>query len=243
MGPELAVAARWRQQLPLVVRAAGLGTVGVHLYPLTTCRSASEVTVHGLLSRSAGDSPGRIAWVARTAHGLGEPAIISEANSASCGGKPGVSNTPAAAVWGVRFGISALEAGFGEVRFHSSGNSYDPFIVRGGQVYQRPLADALVALNSWFPLGTTLHPVLSTSLAAEGVVAHAALRPDGTVVLILDDESARPAKVLLRGVSIAQLTTISALHDGMPTRTVTSPTAQVRLALAPNEIVAVAGRP
>jgi hypothetical protein len=243
VGPELAVASRWRRQLPLVVRAAGLGTVGVHLYPLTTCRSASEVTVQGLLSRSAGDAPGRIAWVARAAHGLGEPAIISEANSASCGGKPGVSNTPAAAVWGVRFGISALEAGFDEVRFHSSGNSYDPFIVRGGQVYQRPLADALVALNSWFPLGTTLHPVLSTSLAAEGVVAHAALKPDGTVVLILDDESARPAKVLLRGVSIAQLTTISALHGGMPRRPVRSPTAQVRLALAPNEIVAVAGRP
>ena len=136
-----------------------------------------------------------------------------------------------------------MKAGFGEVRFHLSGNWYDPFIVRGGQVYERPLADALVALNSWFPLGTTLHPVLSTSLTAEGVVAHAALRPDGTVVLILDDESARPAKVLLRGVSTAQLTTISALQDGMPTRTVTSPTAQVPLAMVPNEIVAVAGRP
>ncbi len=243
VGPELATAARWRKQLPMVVRVAGLGTVGVHLYPLTTCRSASEVTVDGLLSSSAGDSPGRLAWVARVAHGLGEPAIISEANSASCGGKPGVSNTPAAAVWGLRFGISALEAGFGEVRFHFSGNSYDPFIVRGGQVYERPLADALVALNSWFPLGTTLHPVLSTSLAAEGVVAHAALKPDGTVVLILDDESARPAKVLLRGVSVAQLTTISPLHGGMPTRTVTSPTAQVPLAIASDEIVAVAGRP
>jgi len=191
VGPELAVAAHWRTQLPLVVRTVGLGTVGVHLYPLTTCRSASEVTLGGLLSRSAADAPGRVAWVARAAHGLGGPAIVSEANSASCGGKPGVSNTPAAAVWGVRFGISALEAGFGEVRFHFSGNSYDPFVLRGGQVYVRPLADALVALNSWFPLGTTLHPVRSTSLAAQGVVAHAALRPDGTVLLILDDERER----------------------------------------------------
>ncbi|HTY97681.1 MAG TPA: hypothetical protein VMB91_11620 [Solirubrobacteraceae bacterium] len=243
LGPELAAPTRWRRALPLVVRAVGLGTVGVHLYPLTACGSGSEATIAGLLSRSAGSSPGRLAWVARTAHGLGVPAIISEANSASCGGQPGVSNTPAAAVWGLRFGISALEAGFGEVRFHSSGNSYDPFVVRGGRVYPRPLADALVALNSWFPLGTTLHPVPSTSLAAAGVVAHAALRPDGTVVLILDDQSARPAKVLLRGVSLAQLTTVSPLRAGMPTRTVTSPTAQLHLAIAPNEIVAVAGRP
>jgi len=49
--------------------------------------------------------------------------------------------------------------------------------------------------------------------------------------------------VLLRGVSKAQLTTISAAHAGMPTRAVTSATSQLRLSISPNEIVAVAGRP
>ena len=90
-------------------RALGLGTVGVHMYPLTTCRSPSEATIKGLLSRRAGNAPARLSWVAIAAHALGLPAIISEANSASCGGRPGVSNSPASAVWGLRFGLSALE--------------------------------------------------------------------------------------------------------------------------------------
>jgi hypothetical protein len=243
VGPELAVASRWRTQLPLVARSVGLGTVGVHLYPLSTCRSASEVTVKGLLSKRVGEAPARLGWVALAAHALGLPAIISEANSASCGGLPGVSNTPAAAVWGLRFGLSALEAGFEEVRYHFSGNSYDPFVLLDGQIHERPLADALLALNSWLPVGTTLHPVVSTALAAEGVLAHAALRPDGSIVLILDNESARQARVLVRGVSTAQMALLSPSQAGLPTRTVASATARVPLSLASNEIVALTARP
>lgn len=242
VGPELAVASRWRQQLPLVARALGLGTVGVHMYPLTTCRSPAEATIKGLLSRRAGNAPARMSWVAIAAHALGLPAIISEANSASCGGQPGVSNSPASAVWGLRFGLSALEAGFDEVRFHFSGNSYDPFVLHGGQVSERPLANALVALNTWLPVGTTLHPVASRTLAARGLVAHAALRPDGSVVLIIDNESAHAARVLLRGLSAGQLTLISSIAAGLPTRNVASPSADIPLALPPNAVVAVSGR-
>jgi len=243
VGPELAVASRWHQLLPLVVKTVGLGTVGVHLYPLTTCRSASETTIKGLLSRRAGNSPARLAWVAQAAHALGLPAVISEANSASCGGLPGVSNSPASAVWALRFGIAALEAGFEEVRFHFSGNSYDPFVVRGSQVYERPIANSLMALNTWLPVNSTLHAVASASLAAQGVVAHAALRPDGNAVLILDNQGARPARVLLRGLPTAQLTLVSASHSGLSARTVVSPTNQIPLSLAPNEIAAVIARP
>jgi hypothetical protein len=105
------------------------------------------------------------------------------------------------------------------------------------------LANALVALNTWLPLGTAVHPVPSKSLAAQGLVAHAALRPDGTLMLILDNESARPAHVLLRGVSAAQLTLLSPSQSGLPARNVGSPTAQIPIALAPNSIVAVIGRP
>ena len=145
-------------------------------------------------------------------------------------------------MWGLRFGISALEQGFDEVRYHFSGNSYDPFVVGGSRIYERPLANALVALNAWLPVGATLHPVPSKSLAAEGLVAHAALRPDGSVVLILDNESARPARLLLRGLSAAQLTLMSSIQAGLPTRNVGSPSAQIPLSVPPNAIVAVFGR-
>lgn len=242
VGPELAVPARWRQQLPLVIRALGLGTVGVHMYPLTTCRSPAEATIKGLLSRRAGNAPVRMTWVAIAAQALGLPAIISEANSASCGGQPGVSNSPASAVWGLRFGLSALEQGFDEVRFHFSGNSYDPFAVRGSQIYERPLANTLVALNTWLPVGTTLHPVASRTFAAQGLIAHAALRPDGSLVLIIDNERPHAARVLLRGLSVGQLTLMSSITAGLPARNLTSPSADIRIAIPANAVVAVSGR-
>ena len=242
LGPELAVPSRWRQQLPLVVRALGLGTVGVHMYPLTTCRSPTEATIKGLLSRRAGNAPERMSWVAIAAHALGLPAIISEANSASCGGQPGVSNSPASAVWGLRFGLSALEQGFDEVRFHFSGNSYDPFAVRGSQIYERPLANTLVALNTWLPVGTTLHPVASRTFAAQGLIAHAALRPDGSLVLIIDNERPHAARVLLRGLSVGQLTLMSSTVAGLPTRNLASPSADIPIAIPANGVVAVSGR-
>ena len=128
------------------------------------------------------------------------------------------------------------------MRFHFSGNSYDPFVVRGGQVSERPLANALVALNTWLPVGTTLHPVASRTLAARGLIAHAALRPDGTVVLIIDNESAHAARVLLRGLSAGQLTLMSSIAAGLPTRNVASPSADIPVAIPPNAVVAVSGR-
>ncbi len=56
----------------------------------------------------------------------------------------------------MRFVLSALKTGFHEVRFHFSGRSYDPFIVRGEEVLARPLESALAALNHWLPIGSSL---------------------------------------------------------------------------------------
>ena len=107
-------------------------TVGVHLYPLSAC-----VTPRGRHDRRAAlgaRRPTRLvasAWVVADASAAGVPAIISEANSASCGGVAGVSDSPAIAVWAVRFVLAALKTGFQEVRFHFSGAPYDPFVVSG----------------------------------------------------------------------------------------------------------------
>ena len=190
VGPELAVAVALARQLPLVVRALGLGTVGVHMYPLTTCRSASKPRSKASSHAAPANAPARLSWVALAAHALGLPAIISEANSASCGGQPGVSNSPASAVWGLRFGIRPWRQGFDEVRFHFSGNRTTRSRCVAATIYERPLANALVALNTWLPVGTMLHPVpAARAFAARGLLAHAALRPDGSVVLIIDSES------------------------------------------------------
>src|SRR6202012_1081902 len=108
-------------------------------------------TIKGLLSGGVGAAPSRLAWVGADARALGIPAVIPDANSVSCGGKAGVSDTRAAAVWAVRFVLSALKTGFAEVRFHFSGDPYDPFSLVNGEVVRRPIEAAMVALGQWLP--------------------------------------------------------------------------------------------
>ncbi len=195
VGPELARPSHWHAQLARVIATLHEQTVGVHAYPLSVCSTPRAATLGGLLARTVGEAPRRIAWVAAEAGAAGAPAILSEANSVSCGGKPGVSDAPASAVWAVRFVLSALESGFREVRFHFSGNSYDPFSLRGGAVLRRPLEGAIADLNQWLPVGASIHRVpLGTQLLGSAVGTAA-----GGLMLILDNESTRAVHVRLGG--------------------------------------------
>jgi hypothetical protein len=172
--------------------------------------------------------------VVSEARAAGAPAIISEANSASCGGLAGVSDRPAAAVWAVRFVLSALKTGFREVRFHSSGGPYDPFVVRGAEVLKRPLESALVALNQWLPVGSSLRSLPRV----QGLVATAVGQPRGGTVLILDNERARPRPVLLRNAYSVHIAVLSPVHAGLRTQTL-SAAGHIRLSIAANSVLAI----
>ena len=235
VGPELAGAASWRRELPRVIAQLQERSVGVHLYPLTACLSPRAVTVQGLLSAQAADGPRALAWVVADANRAGVPAIISEANSASCGGRIGVSDSPAAAVWAVRFVLSALKTGFREVGFHFSNDSYDPFVVRGNAVVVRPLESALVALNRWLPVGSSLETVHSTA----GLLSTAVSAPAGGVRLILDNERGRAQKVTLHSTRSVRVEVLSAAAPGLRARTVPAAHRRVKLDVAPNSVVAV----
>jgi hypothetical protein len=238
LGPELSRPGHWRDQLPRVLAALHEQTVGVHLYPLTDCRDPREVTIGGLLSARVADAPARLAWVVSEAQAAGLPAIISEANSASCGGLAGVSDRPAAAVWAVRFVLSALKTGFREVRFHSAGDPYDPFVVRGAEVLKRPLESALVALNQWLPVGSSLRSIPR----AQGLVGTAVRPPGGGAVLILDNERARARAVLVRNAYRVHIEVLSPTRAGVRSETV-SAAGHIRLSIAANSVVAIsAGR-
>jgi hypothetical protein len=238
LGPELSQPARWRTVLPHVLEQLHAQTVAVHLYPLTDCRSPREVTIGGLLSSRAGASPARLSWVVADAQAAGLPAIISEANSASCGGKPGVSDSPAAAVWAVRFVLSALKTGFREVRFHFAGDPYDPFVVQGGTVVARPLESALVALNRWLPVGGSLRTVPGV----RELVATALAQPGGKSVLVLDNERAKARPVVVRNAHTVHLAILSPAHGGLITETVTA-SGRLPLSIAPNTVVAISATP
>ncbi len=57
IGPELAIAGRWRHELPRIIGQLHEQTVGVHLYPLTACGSAPTATIDELLSANAAGAP------------------------------------------------------------------------------------------------------------------------------------------------------------------------------------------
>jgi hypothetical protein len=163
------------------------------------------------------------------------PAIISEANSASCGGEAGVSDSPASAVWAVRFVLTALKTGFQEVRFHFSGDPYDPFVVRGEEVLSRPLDSALVALNQWLPVGSVLH----TLAGVRGLVATAVQAPAGRTLLILDNEGKQAQPLVLRGAHTVHVEVLSATRAGVHAEQLSSPTDRIKLLVARNSVLAV----
>jgi len=88
--------------------------------PVQCLQRSARSHNRNLLSAGAGESPAASRGSSADAGAARVPAIISEANSVSCGGMAGVSNSPASAVWAVRFVLSALKTGFREVRFHLS---------------------------------------------------------------------------------------------------------------------------
>jgi hypothetical protein len=236
IGPELALPGQWQGELAHVIETLHEQTVGVHMYPLTACGSPRAVTINGLLSRSAANAPHRLAWVVADANAAGVPAIISEANSASCGGVAGVSDSPAAAVWAVRFVLSALDTGFREVRFHFSGNSYDPFIVRGGEVQTRPLESALVALNQWLAPGATLH----TIAGVRGLVANSIVASSGTTAfVILENESATARPVVLANAQSVHVQSLSAARAGLREAQLSATHGRIKLVIPANSLLAL----
>jgi hypothetical protein len=235
IGPELAGPQRWQRELPRVISQLHIGLVGVHAYPLTSCVTPKTATVGGLLTAYAGSEPRRLASVVAAAQAAGVPAILSEANSVSCGGVAGVSNSPASAVWAVRFVLTALKTGFEEVRFHFAGDPYDPFVLSGEQVIARPLDYALIALNQWLPLGATVRTVNGV----HGLQATNITSPTGLSTLILDNEHGKPQKVLIRGAASAHAETLSAAQTGLQTKQLTAGRGRIALTVAPSSVVAL----
>jgi hypothetical protein len=239
IGPELAGPEHWQHELPRVIAQLHLSMVGVHAYPLTACLTPKTATVGGLLTQYAADEPRKLASVVSLAQAAQVPAIISEANSVSCGGVAGVSNSPASAVWAVRFVLSALKTGFGEVRFHFSGDPYDPFVVSGEEVIKRPLDGALEALTKWLPVGASLRTVNGV----RGLVATSITGTAGQAVLILDNERGQAQKVVLRQAPGVQTETLSAASTGVQTAHLSATHGRIKLLVAPQSLVALTAAP
>jgi hypothetical protein len=191
-----------------------------HYYPLSDCDGPSGTAVT-LLSRATADAAvHRIRVAAAAAHAEGVPLRISETNSASCGGIPGVSNTFASALWVVDYLLTGAEFGVSGMNFHGSMtshcNAYSPLCRTNTSRYLvRPIYYGLLFTRL---LGTgRLLPV--TTRSATNLATHALRSSRGTVRVVLENLGGQARDISLHaGTSFGAATIV---HLTAPSLTAT----------------------
>ena len=127
-----------------------LGSVSGHLYPYSACvkhpRSASYPTVARLLSwQAAGGLAKDVAGAVAGAHDAGLKFRLTEINSVTCGGKAGVSNTFATALWAPDALFTLMRAGVDGVNLHVRASAINaPFALTRRGLFARPLLYGLI---------------------------------------------------------------------------------------------------
>ncbi len=238
-GPDLA-GIGWRETMTPVLERNPPVAMTVHAYPTAACgTAAAPTTAARLLTKHA--SVGLVekyAWLLAAAKAAGRPAIISESNSGSCGGRPGVSDQPVAGVWAARYVVAAMLAGWTQVRFHNAGTSYDALAFEAdGEVAIRPLGDALLFLHRWIPV-----PSRVSSASQNPDILAAKVAVGGHVSLIASSFAAKPTSFAIavprgaRRLRTETISTTSAVERGgwLAVRA-----HQTRLTLSPNTVVAI----
>jgi hypothetical protein len=151
VGPALAyprIDAAWLSTL-LAGPHPRLGIVSVHLYPYTRCASPDSPqypTIARLLSENAtAGLAGLVRTAVRLAHNAGLPLRMTELNSISCGGLPGVSNSFATALWAPDALFELLQAGVDGVNVHIRADAINgAFALTGHGLIARPLLYGLI---------------------------------------------------------------------------------------------------
>jgi len=195
---------RWGRS---VARSARPALLTGHHYPLG-CHQMPAPSIEGLLSaatrRSAALSLKRYMTVSRSTR---IPFRMDEAGSVSCGGRAGISNTFAAALWATDYITQAMAAGVTGINFqgnpayclgYSPLCASSPAALARGTLTAQPVWYALLltkALEGDTPLASRSSSAQQPNLAVRTMQA-----PDGTLhAVIIDDEppGSPPAAVSL----------------------------------------------
>jgi hypothetical protein len=152
----------------------GLSVATYHRYPLRACttdpQSPSFPTIPALLADSSSAGLAKpLARYAAVAHAHHVSFRVDELNSASCQGKPGVSDTFASALWVIDTLFNLARAGIDGVNVHSlPGASYEPFTFGhtasgAWQAVVHPEYYGLLLFERAFPPGAKLLTVAAPS--------------------------------------------------------------------------------
>jgi Glycosyl hydrolase family 79 C-terminal beta domain len=181
-----------------------LGMVTVHRYPLSGCSrhpsSNAYPTVGRLLSPELAQGMATaLRPVVDAAHDAGLPLRMTELNSINCGGREGVSNTFATALWASDALFALVHAGVDGVNLHVRADTINaPFALTGGGLDARPLLYGLILFrHALGPQARLLVPGIHARRSLN-LAAYAVRTGRHTLHVVLIDKGARSLRVALR---------------------------------------------
>jgi Glycosyl hydrolase family 79 C-terminal beta domain len=177
-----------------------------HNYPMSASRTLSPdspryPTIPRMLSPELMRGVAKeIRQLVQDAHAHHLPLRMAEVNSASSGGKNGVSNVFAAALWGADYSFTLAEQGAAGLNFHGgfSCRGYTPICVSQGRYYAQPLYYGILLFHAATP--GKLVPVSVQTHA--NVTAYGIIAGNGLLHLVLiNKDEQRSVSVRVSGLA------------------------------------------
>ena len=180
-----------------------LRAVSAHLYPYSACvkpGSHAYPTIARLLSRQASAGLAKdVVRAVEVAHRAGLQFRLTEINSVTCGGKAGVSNTFATALWAPDALFTLMRAGVDGVNLHVRAYpSNTPFTMTRRGLQPRPLFYGLMMFVRTLGPDARLVRLHLTAPRSLNLSAWAVRVRGGQLHVLLIDKSGRSARVDLR---------------------------------------------
>lgn len=188
----------WWSSLPRLLDAWGTraGALAAHLYAVPDCEAPTPPAAWLMSPAASRERVATLAPLLAIARRHDRPVRVDELNSAACGGRPQLSDTPAAALWLADTLFAILRAGAAGADVHTwRGAAYAPFAVARSRIVARAPLAGMMAFARAAPAGSRL--VAADARGGDGLRAWATVDHAGTVRVAL--LAPHPAHVTIRG--------------------------------------------
>ncbi len=197
-----------------------LGLLSAHLYPYNACAlpsSSQYPTIARLLSSGATSRlPRLLAGAVRVARAAGLPLRLTELNSVSCGGRPGVSDAFATALWAPDALFEVLRTGVAGVNVHVRPDKTNgAFGITGRGLIARPLLYGLILFARTLGRDARLLPVRVAGTRGNGVKVWA-VRVSGDRLHVLVINKSQRAVTVQLAVPTARAASVQRLLASSP---------------------------
>ncbi len=171
--------------------------ITIHRYPYSACArpgSPAYPTIARVLSARAVVGLGRsLGPAVALAHSAGLPIRLTELNSVTCGGRPGVSDTFATALWAPAALFELVRAGVDGANIHVRDDTVnEAFAIGAAGLSARPLLYGLALFTRALGPGARMVALHLTAPAAPSFRAWAVRAGDDLLHVLVDNEGRRP---------------------------------------------------